>query len=136
MVHAPSRAVALVFESVSQHEGGDAEGGAGPDFLHLLVSFDDSAVGGNAVDGAHFSLRELHHVEVEDLLQRLALHVHRDEITQAGDVGVPLSGELVGLDVVAVFASGVVAEILSVPELLDIVGLTFGEQIVILRLCG
>src|SRR6202022_1200791 len=51
-------------------------------------------------------------------------------------VGIPLSGELVGLNVVAVFASGVVAEILSIPELLDVAGLTFCKQIVILRLRG
>src|ERR1035438_6836325 len=73
VVHAPGRAVALVFESVGEHQGGDAEGGASPYFLHLLVALDDGAVGGDAVDGAHFALRELHHVKVENLLQCPAL---------------------------------------------------------------
>src|SRR5947207_2995836 len=35
VIHAPGGAVAFVFEAIAEHQRGDAEGGSGPDFLHL-----------------------------------------------------------------------------------------------------
>ena len=46
---------------------------------------------------------------------------------------IDLSGELVGLDVVAIFAHCVIAEIFAIPEFVDICLLAFGEPVVIFR---
>src|SRR5579871_4496201 len=48
------------------------------------------------------------------------LHLLGIKIAEAGHVGVPLAGELVGLDAIAIFALLVVTEVLAVPELVDI----------------
>src|SRR6185295_12709864 len=99
--------------------GGEPQRRPGPDFVNLLVAAKDRPIGRDAVDRAHRPAREAGDVERVDLLERRSPHPLRDEIPQAGQVGVPLAGELVGDDVVLVIAAGVVAEVLTGPELVD-----------------
>src|SRR5205823_14682412 len=67
-----------------------------------------------------------------NFLQVFGAHVWRNDVAEACHVGVPLTGELVGLNVVFVFALRVVTKVFAVPEFLDVTGLGFGEFIVIL----
>ena len=48
------------------------------------------------------------------------LHFVWHQIPEAGHVGVPLASQLIRLNAVAIFALGVVAEIFSIPKLVDV----------------
>src|SRR5207253_9359416 len=37
VINAPRRAIALVFQSIAQHQRSHTERGSGPDFLHLFI---------------------------------------------------------------------------------------------------
>ena len=128
----PTRYVGLFRQAFAEQQRGEAEAGADPDFLRLLVVADDAAVGGHSVRGAHFAIAEFHDVGGEDFLCCGELHIFRVEIAEAGHIGVPLAGELVGLDAVAIFALLVVAEIFAVPEFVDVGFLRFKKMSVIM----
>src|SRR5437879_8218064 len=117
------------------HQSRHLEGGAGPDFLNLLIGGDERTIRSNAVDGAHGAICKFQNIEGVDFLERTKLHSAGNEIAEAGHVGVPLSSELVSLDIVAIFAVGVVAEIFAIPKFLDIAGLALVAKIVVM-LCG
>src|ERR1039457_508121 len=136
VIDAPSRVVAFILQSIRQHERGHTESCASPDLLNLFVTLDNAAIDGHAIHGTHFTVAEFHHVKVKDFLERFALHFDRYDIAQSAQVRVPLSGELVGLDVVAVFAARVVAKVFSVPKPGDVSRLTFGKFFVVFCLGG
>src|SRR5882724_9233573 len=59
----------MVAHSLRQHVRGDGKSGAGPDLLDLFVLVQGLAVRAHAIDGAHLSVLELHHVVVVHALQ-------------------------------------------------------------------
>ena len=73
-----------------------------------------------AVGRAHLAATELHHVQVEDFLQCRDLHGVRNDVAETGEVGIPLAGGLVGLNVVSGFAARVVSKILAAPKLRNV----------------
>src|SRR5262249_57183349 len=57
-------------------------------------------------------------------------------VAEASHFCVPLPGKLVSLDIIAIRAARVVAEVFAIPEFLDVAGLAERKEIVILLLRG
>src|ERR1700733_3278020 len=125
VVQPPSRAVSLVAHPFAQQKSGKSKAGSYPDFKRLFVFANDRSIRSHAIGRAHFAATKLHHVEVEYFSGRRQLHFVRHQIAQARHIGIPLSGQLIGLHAVAVFAICVVAEVLAIPKLPNVCLLGF-----------
>src|SRR5258708_40184722 len=80
-------------------------------------------------------MAKLHNVEVEDLPDSFDLHFMGDNLAKTREVGVPLPGKLIGLNVIPGFAARIVAKIFAVPKLGYVGSLSFEEKRMILGCC-
>ena len=104
VIDAPGCTISFVFQSITQHERSHAKARACPDFLYLLVCSNETPVRCNAIYCAHFSVVKFHHVQIEDRLQRLFLHILRNQVAKSRHIRIPLAGKLVRLNIVAILA--------------------------------